>query len=207
MKAHVATGLALLWRPLSFIWVSLTIGIFNGVLASWLFSTGTEPITGSGPLRWVLAHILLTTIVLLGLLVLTICSYFAHVERELAIQKQATTTVPYNERVRQLTRSLNDASANVDSILREMAQIVQEREKAVTILEEKQTQIQRYIESLEKGPAESLKIFQDILADQARQQDKASRKLALKYFIYGSLVTLLGTAIGIAFTLPGLLGK
>ena len=108
----------------------------------------------------------------------------------------------YNEKIKQLTDSLTSASSDVDRILQEMAQIVQERQKAVSTLEEKRTELQTYIESLEKGPAEPLKIFQEIIAEQARKQDQGGRKLAFRYFIYGAIVTLIGTGIGIFFTLP-----
>jgi hypothetical protein len=124
-------------------------------------------------------------------------SFIGAISFRIWTRKQARKVVPYNERMKQLTKSLNDASTSVDNVLQEMAQIIQEREKAVTTLEQKQMLIQRYIESLEKGPAEPLKIFHEILAEQAKQQDKESRKLARRYFIYGSLVTFLGTGIGV----------
>ncbi len=67
-------------------------------------------------------------------------------------------------------------------------------------LEQKQSELKRFVESLEKGPAETLKIYQDIMAEQARIQEKENRKLARKFFVYGVLVSLLGSGIGILIT-------
>lgn len=204
MKASLIVGLARAWRFLSFIWFVLVFGVLVNVGASWLTIPSGTNLFRDTPIGWIVDHSLLVGSVSFFLLLLTLGAFLA--EREES-RKKVVSPASYNDRMRELTKSLDDASKNVDSVLQEMAQIIQAREKAITTLEGKQMRVQQYIESLQKGPAEPLKIFQEILEEQAKQQDKESSKLARRYFIYGSLITLLGTAIGVAFTLPSLIGK
>lgn len=116
--------------------------------------------------------------------------------RGIPVEKPLT----YEDEIKLLTARLNWTASDTNKILEEMAKIIHERQRAVTILEQKQTELQRFVDSLEKGPAESMKIFEEILAEQARKQDQESRKLACRYFIYGSLVTLAGTGVGLLVT-------
>ena len=132
-----------------------------------------------------------------GLVTSAVASIFAYYFGE----RKKKHIPTYHEKMMQLTESLNKASADVDSILQEMSQIAEERQKALSALEQKQTELQAYVDSLEKGPAETLKIYQQIVTQLSEKQDKDSRRLALKYFILGSFVTLIVTIISIVITL------
>ncbi len=204
MKASLIIGLARAWRVLSFIWFVLVFGVLVNVGVTWLTAPRGAVFFRNTPIGWLIEQPLLLGSVSSFLLLLTLGAFLAQRKES---QRKVISPTSYNDRMIKLTQALDDASKNVDGVLQEMAQIIQEREKAITTLEEKQMRVQQYVESLQKGPAESLKIFQEILEEQARQQDKESRKLARRYFIYGALVTLFGTAIGVAFTIPSLIGK
>jgi endonuclease/exonuclease/phosphatase (EEP) superfamily protein YafD len=186
VKKYVIRPFSLLWDWLFRIWsiiiFTLAISVLANTVALWLTNRPVD-VTYTFLYLWMSQHSLLTLLILLVLVVLSFCAYFAHRYQMQEIQKQSSATTSYNEKMTQLSASLTKASADVDSILQEMARIIQERQNAVSILEQKQTQLQKYIDSLQKGPAEPLKIFQEILAEEAKKQDQASRKMARRYFI------------------------
>ena len=107
MKASVIAGLALLWRLLVWIWSILIIGIIVGVLGNALYTyitTGKLDITDPRTLsffQWARIQLLLLTLILLGVLVLTLCAWRANryqkkvAQESLHAQKEARYNVSF----------------------------------------------------------------------------------------------------------------
>ena len=135
--------------------------------------------------------ILASIVVTIALLVIAIGIFIV-----ISSKRRPDKTILYSERISQLTSSLTEASADVDRILQEMTQIVREREAAISTLEKKRTELQIEVDSLEKGPAEAVKLFTQFL----EKQDKQSRKRDFLLFGLGALISLLGSILGLLLT-------
>lgn len=133
--------------------------------------------------------------VLIGITAVLIIVSFA-VSVSLFRRRQSSRTIDYSTRIGQLTHSLTEASADVDRILQEMTQIIRERQSAISTLEQKRTELQTEIDSLEKGPAETVKLFTQFLEN----QDKKGRKRDFILFGLGALISILGTILGLLVT-------
>ena len=85
----------------------------------------------------------------------------------------AGKTLNYNERIGRLTTNLTKASTEVDSILQEMAEIIRERQTAVSALDQQQAELQEKIDSLKNVPIEAAEFFTQYLQ---KQEQKSSRR-------------------------------
>lgn len=132
-------------------------------------------------------------------LVTYINKYNEYVLKRLTGRKpeEPTPTVTYSERMTALTRSLVDASSEVDRILKEMSEVSQSREAALVELEEKlgsltsrQQLLQSKVDSLEKVPLPAIEHF-------VTEIEKVEKKNAWRDYGLFGLGVLVSTTVAI----------
>jgi predicted nuclease with TOPRIM domain len=109
----------------------------------------------------------------------------------------------YKERMAKLIQSLTKASADVDYVLQEMAEVSHERESAIAKLEEelkslaeREKHLQEKVETLEKVPLPAVEHFVSIL-------EKGEKRSALRdYALFGAGVVV-SAVMSIVFKLFG----
>jgi len=105
--------------------------------------------------------------------------------------------VSYKDKISKLIESLSKASDNIDSIMREIAEVGQQRETAITQLEKhlkslskQEKQLKEKINALEKVPLPAIEYF-------AKTTEKSERKSALRdYILFGA-----GVVVSALFTI------
>lgn len=104
------------------------------------------------------------------------------------------TQKPYSERLAKLTESLNKASREVDSVLSELSEVANDREKAVQklghdlyALAEQEKELKESIRNLEKTPLPVAEHFAKLI--ETREKRSAKRDYLL--FSAGVVVTTL----------------
>jgi hypothetical protein len=65
VKKYVVSFFSYLWRTLSFIWLTLILGIVISTLSTWLITPEKEFVNSAPFFRWVVEHFVLTIIILL----------------------------------------------------------------------------------------------------------------------------------------------
>jgi predicted PurR-regulated permease PerM len=105
--------------------------------------------------------------------------------------RRINRTKPYNERIGELTASLTTASSEIDRMLVEMADIIKERQSAVSALEQQQIELQQKIDSLKNIPVEAAEFFTKYLAS---QEQKSSRR-DYRIFALGVITTTIISVI------------
>lgn len=114
------------------------------------------------------------------------------------VRKHKKTEKPYGERLAELMSGLTKASSEVDSVLAELAETAQSREKAVrnleadlAALESRENDAKQRIEALEKTPLPVAEHFARLLRD---GEKKSARR---DYLLFGAgvLVTTLITIV------------
>lgn len=107
-------------------------------------------------------------------------------------QKEETSEIPYSEKMATLTQSLTNASADVDRILKEMSGVAHQREVAISELEEQLTlmtererQLQEKISTLEKVPLPAVEYF----VSEIEKGEKRSARRDIVLFGLGVVVS------------------
>jgi len=126
-------------------------------------------------------------------IILTVTTVIVILYRRHLRKVQPSRTITYSEKISELTESLTNASAEVDRILKEMAQIVRERELAISSLEQREKDLQSKIDSLEKVPVEAAEFFTKYL----ESHDKKSSRRDLILFALGAFLSIVSISLGV----------
>lgn len=106
--------------------------------------------------------------------------------------------ISYSEKLSNLTNKLEESSREVDKVLKEIAQVADNRQKTVeklehdlTTLEAKENHLKEKISALESTPVEAAKHFADLVSEGEKRGAKRD------YLLFGAGV-LVSTVVAIA---------
>ncbi len=105
-------------------------------------------------------------------------------------QKRLKPKPDYNERIRELSNSLNKASVEVDSILQEITSLIRKRQSSLLNLEQQQAEYQKKIEHLKGIPVPAAEYF----TQQLQQVEQTNKMRDYRLFFLGIAVT---TVVGV----------